>query len=63
MEEISIEDVVYIYIKEIFARHRALEKIILNRDPRFILAFWEVFLAEQGVKAVIFTAYYLQTDN
>ena len=45
-EEISAENIVYIYTKEIFARHRALEKIILDRDPRFILAFQEVFLAE-----------------
>ena len=44
-EEISVEDVVYIYTKEIFARHGVLEKIISDRDPRFVLAFWEVFLA------------------
>ena len=46
IEEISAEDIVYIYTKEIFTRHRTLEKIILDRDPRFILIFWEVFLAE-----------------
>ena len=38
-EEISAEDVARIYVKEIFVRHKALNKIILNRDPRFILAF------------------------
>ena len=38
-EEILVEDVVWIYIKEVFARYRALSKIILDRDPRFILAF------------------------
>ena len=38
-----------IYIKEVFTRHGALIKIILDRDPRFIAVFWEVFLAEQGV--------------
>ena len=40
------EDVARIYIKEIFARYRALSKIILDRDLKFIAAFWEVFLAE-----------------
>ena len=62
-EEISAEDIVYIYTKEIFTRHRALEKIISDRDLRFILAFQEVFLAEQRVKAVTSIAYYPQTDS
>ena len=62
-EEILAEDIAYIYTKEIFTRHRVLKKIISDRDPRFILAFQEVFLAEQGVRAAIFTAYYLQTDG
>jgi hypothetical protein len=39
MEEILVEDVARIYIKEVFARHRVLIKIILDRDPRFILVF------------------------
>ena len=38
-EEILAEDVTRIYIKEVFTRHRALDKIILDRDPRFIVAF------------------------
>jgi len=38
-EEILAEDVAKIYIKEVFARHRALSKIILDRDLRFIAAF------------------------
>ena len=46
IKEILAEDIVYIYTKEIFARYKALEKIILDRDLRFVLAFWEVFLAE-----------------
>ena len=38
-EEILVEDVARIYIKEVFVRHRALNKIILDRDLRFIIAF------------------------
>jgi len=38
-KEISVEDIARIYIKEVFARHKVLDKIILNRDPRFIVAF------------------------
>ena len=63
IKEISVEDVVHIYTKEIFAKHRALEKIILDRDLRFISAFQEVFLAEQEVKTATFTAYHPQTNN
>ena len=63
IEEISIEDVARIYIKEVFIRYRILIKIMLDRDLRFIAVFQEVFLAEQGVRVVTSTIYYLQTDK
>ena len=39
IEEILVEDVAKIYVKEVFIRHGVLSKIILDRDPRFIAAF------------------------
>ena len=48
-----------IYIKEVFIRYRVLNKIISDRDLRFIAVFWEVFLAEQGVRVATSTVYYL----
>ena len=39
IEEILVEDVTRIYIKEVFIRYRVLSKIILDRDLRFIVAF------------------------
>ena len=39
IEEILAEDIAKIYIKEVFVRHGALSKIILNRDLRFIAVF------------------------
>ena len=63
IEEISVEDIAQIYIKEVFIRYKALNKIILDRDLKFILAFWEVFLAEQGVKVVTLIVYYPQIDR
>ena len=39
IEEILVEDIVKTYIKEVFLRYRALNKIILDRDLRFISAF------------------------
>jgi len=38
-EEILVEDVARIYIKEVFVRYGALNKIILDRDLRFVVAF------------------------
>jgi len=46
IEEILAEDVARVYIKEVFVRYRAPDKIILDRNLRFIVVFWEVFLAE-----------------
>jgi len=39
IEEVLAEDVTRIYIKEVFIRHGAPDKIILDRDSRFIAAF------------------------
>jgi len=38
-EEISAENVAQIYVKEVFAQHRSLKKIILDRDLKFMAAF------------------------
>ena len=39
MEEILVEDIARIYVKEVFIRHGVLVKIILDRDLRFIVVF------------------------
>jgi len=39
IEEILIEDIAEIYIKEVFIRYRVLNKIISDRDLRFIVVF------------------------
>ena len=46
IEEILVEDVAKIYIKKVFIRYRALIKIILGRDLRFIVVFQKAFLVE-----------------
>ena len=62
-EEISAEDVAQVYVKEVFSRHGAPDKIISDRDTRFMSAFWQVFTAEQGIKTAASTAYHPQTDG
>jgi len=39
IEEILAEDVARIYIKEVFIKYKALSKVILDRDLRFIVVF------------------------
>jgi hypothetical protein len=41
-----LEELLRIYIKEIFVRYRVLTKIIFNRDRKFILKFWETFIVK-----------------
>jgi len=62
-EEILAENITQIYVKEVFAQHRSLEKIILNKDLKFVTTFWETFLAKQKVYIVTLTAYHPQTDG
>ena len=38
-KEILVEDIVQVYIKEIFARYRVLNKIILNKNTKLMSAF------------------------
>ena len=49
IKEILTENVAKFYVKKVFAQHRSLEKIILNKNPKFMAVFWEIFLAEQRV--------------
>ena len=46
-----------------FIKYRVLNKIILDRDIRFILVFWQVFIVKQSIKIVVLIAYYPQTDG
>ena len=62
-EEILVKNIVQIYIKKVFAKYKVPDKIISDRDIRFIAAFQKVFMAEQKIKTVILTAYHPQTDR
>ena len=46
IKEISVKDIVQIYIKEVFIRYKVLDKIILDKDIRFMAAFQKIFIAE-----------------
>jgi len=42
-KEISVKNIAQIYVKKTFAQHGLLKKIILDKDLRFMAAFWEIF--------------------
>jgi hypothetical protein len=42
----TLKELLRIYIKEVFIRHKVLIKIISNRDRKFVLKFWETFIAK-----------------
>ena len=39
IEEILVKDIAQIYIKEVFTRYRVLDKIILDKNIRFVAVF------------------------
>ena len=39
IEEILVKDIVQVYVKEVFSKYKVLNKIILDKDTKFILAF------------------------
>ena len=45
-KSISAEKLLKVYIKEVFAKYKVLIKIISNKDVKFILIFWETFIAK-----------------
>ena len=47
MEEMLVEDLLEVYVREMFTRHGALVKIISDQDSKFVSVFWEYFTARQ----------------
>ena len=39
IKEVLVKDIAQVYIKKVFAKYRVLNKIILNKDTKFILVF------------------------
>ena len=46
IKEILVKDIAQVYIKKMFLKYGVLNKIILDKDTRFISVFWQVFIAE-----------------
>ena len=62
-EKILAKDIAQVYIKEVFSRYKVLDKIILDKNTQFILAFWQVFITKQGIKIIVSIAYHPQING
>ena len=62
-EEMSVEELAYVFIKTIVRNHGISEKIISDRDKWFISKFWGLFIDYLGIKHKLSTVYHPQTDG
>ena len=62
-EEMSAEELVYVFVKTIVGNHKIPERIISDRDKWFTSKFWGSFINYLGIKHKLSTAYHPQTDG
>jgi hypothetical protein len=57
------EQLVDMFMREVFRHHGVPRKIISDRDPKIVSAFWREVIARIGSKCNISTSYHPQTDG
>ena len=57
------DDIVKIFMKEIFKLHGLLKAIVSDRDVKFTSNFWKGLFADLGTKLKFSTSYHPQTDG
>ena len=62
-EKSTVEDLTYIFAKEVVVNHGRPQRIISNRDKLFISKFWKSLMDLLGMHYKLSTAYYAQTDG
>ncbi|GJS39526.1 putative reverse transcriptase domain-containing protein [Tanacetum coccineum] len=62
-EDYKMDRLARLYLKEIVARHGVPISIILDRDSRFTLRFWQSMQEALGTRLDMSTAYHPQTDG
>jgi hypothetical protein len=62
-EEINAEGTAVLYIQHVFAHFGLPQKVISNRDPRFISKFMQEVCRITGIECNPSTAYHLRTDG
>jgi hypothetical protein len=62
-EMIRVQGVAQLFKDQVFPFIRLPKKIILDRDPQFMLIFWQELCLQLGVTQNLSTAYHPQTDG
>ena len=60
---ISLEEIAKIYSNKIWKIHGILRKILSDRGPQFASRFMEELTKALGIKRMLSTAYYPQSDG
>lgn len=60
---LDAQDTAQVYIQRVFPLHGLPDKIISDRDPRFISDFWQTLTKLCGVKVQLSTSQHPQTDG
>ena len=55
---IKAEELVYIFIRNVFASYRMPVKLVLDRDKLFNSKFWQSLMDQLGSKQKMSTAFY-----
>src|SRR5882724_5122884 len=61
--EIDAEDLVHIFLLQVFSKHGTLTDIASNQGKHFISQFWWSLCQLLGIKANVSTAYHPETDG
>ena len=60
---VTAEELAKLFQRQVFRRHGIPEKLVSDRDPRFMSEFWQQLFRRLGTKLNISTAYHPQTDG
>jgi hypothetical protein len=62
-DQVDGKNLVEMYVKEVFRRHRLPETIVSNRGPQFTSEIWKQVCERLGIERSLSTAFYPQTDG
>ena len=61
--DIDAEDLVCIFLSQVFSKHRTLTDIISDQGKHFISCFWRLLFQLLNIKANLLMAYHPKTDR
>ena len=62
-EATTAEQAAETFVDKIIAHHGVPDKIITDRDPKFVSRFWQAVVKRLGIQHALSTAYHPQTDG